>query len=90
MKKIISFNKIDAPKKVLVIGAGYSGLLLGLMLKEKNIPYLIVEKNSHPGGVWISQGNATSKVQIDPVAYAALTSTSIPPRTHPQKNYSRV
>ena len=53
--------------------------IVGINVKKKNIPYLIVEKNSHPGGVWISQGNATSKVQIDPVAYAALTSTSIPP-----------
>ena len=86
MKKIISFNNIDPRKKVLVIGAGYSGLLLGLMLKEKEIPYLIVEKNSQPGGVWISQGNATSKVQIDPVAYAALSAaTSIPPAYTPTK-----
>jgi len=39
--------------KVLVIGAGMSGLLAGIRLKEAGIPFEIVEKNSDVGGTWL-------------------------------------
>ena len=35
---------------VLVIGAGASGLLAGIRLKQAGIPFVIVEKNSEAGG----------------------------------------
>jgi 4-hydroxyacetophenone monooxygenase len=38
--------------RVLVIGAGMSGLLAGIRLKEAGIPFVIVEKNSDVGGTW--------------------------------------
>jgi 4-hydroxyacetophenone monooxygenase len=37
---------------VLVIGAGMSGLLQGLRLKQAGIPFTIVEKNDSVGGTW--------------------------------------
>jgi len=38
--------------KVLIIGAGMSGVLAGIRLKEAGIPFEIVEKNSDVGGTW--------------------------------------
>ena len=37
---------------VLVIGAGMSGVLAGIRLKEAGIPFTIVEKNADVGGTW--------------------------------------
>lgn len=37
---------------VLVIGAGMSGLLTGIRLKEAGVPFEIVEKNPDVGGTW--------------------------------------
>ena len=38
--------------KVLVIGAGMSGLLTAIRLKEAGIPFQVVEKNADVGGTW--------------------------------------
>ncbi len=38
--------------RVLVIGAGMSGLLAGIRLKEAGIPFVIIEKNANVGGTW--------------------------------------
>jgi 4-hydroxyacetophenone monooxygenase len=38
--------------KVLVIGAGFSGIGMGLKLKEAGIRFTIVEKNEDIGGTW--------------------------------------
>ena len=37
---------------VLVIGAGMSGLLAGLRLKQAGVPFEIVDKNPEVGGTW--------------------------------------
>lgn len=37
---------------VLVIGAGMSGILAGIRLREQGIPFVIVEKNAGVGGTW--------------------------------------
>jgi 4-hydroxyacetophenone monooxygenase len=37
---------------VLVIGAGFSGIAMGIRLKEAGIPYTIIEKNDAIGGTW--------------------------------------
>jgi 4-hydroxyacetophenone monooxygenase len=39
--------------QVLVIGAGMSGILAAIRLKEAGIPYLVVEKNADVGGTWL-------------------------------------
>ncbi|MFN3572688.1 MAG: flavin-containing monooxygenase [Phenylobacterium sp.] len=38
--------------KVLVIGAGMSGLLAGIRLSQAGVPFEIVEKNAEVGGTW--------------------------------------
>ncbi|MCP5185530.1 MAG: NAD(P)/FAD-dependent oxidoreductase, partial [Pseudomonadales bacterium] len=38
--------------KVLIIGAGMSGLLSAIRLQEAGIPFQIVEKNADVGGTW--------------------------------------
>lgn len=38
--------------KVLIIGAGMSGLLAGVRLKELGVPFTIIEKGSNVGGTW--------------------------------------
>ena len=39
--------------KVLVIGAGMSGLLTGIRLKQAGIDFTIIEKNADVGGTWL-------------------------------------
>jgi len=38
--------------KVLVVGAGMSGLLTGVRLRQAGIPFQIIEKNADVGGTW--------------------------------------
>ncbi|MBS0366902.1 MAG: NAD(P)/FAD-dependent oxidoreductase [Proteobacteria bacterium] len=49
---------------VLVIGAGMSGLLQGLRLKEAGIPFTIVEKNDSVGGTWYENRYPGCRVDI--------------------------
>ena len=45
----------DAVKQqfhVLIIGAGMSGLLAAIRLKEAGIPHIVIEKNADVGGTW--------------------------------------
>ncbi len=37
---------------VLVVGAGFSGVAMGIRLKQAGIPYTIIEKNDSVGGTW--------------------------------------
>jgi 4-hydroxyacetophenone monooxygenase len=37
---------------VLIIGAGISGIGLGIKLKAAGVPFTIIEKNQHIGGTW--------------------------------------
>ena len=37
---------------VIIIGAGVAGLVMGKLLDDKGIPYLILEKNANVGGTW--------------------------------------
>jgi 4-hydroxyacetophenone monooxygenase len=38
--------------KVIVVGAGMSGLLTGIRLKQAGVPFEIIEKNADAGGTW--------------------------------------
>ena len=49
---------------VLVIGAGMSGLLQGLRLKEAGIPFTVVEKNDSVGGTWYENRYPGCRVDI--------------------------
>ncbi|WP_317932028.1 NAD(P)/FAD-dependent oxidoreductase [Halioxenophilus sp. WMMB6] len=37
---------------VVIAGAGFSGLVMGVRLKQAGIPFTIIEKNSEVGGTW--------------------------------------
>ncbi len=41
-----------APFNVIVVGAGMSGLCIGVKLKAAGIPFVILEKNDAVGGTW--------------------------------------
>jgi 4-hydroxyacetophenone monooxygenase len=49
---------------VLVIGAGMSGLLQALRLKEAGIPFTLVEKNDSVGGTWYENRYPGCRVDI--------------------------
>jgi 4-hydroxyacetophenone monooxygenase len=49
---------------VLVIGAGMSGLLQALRLKEAGIPFTLVEKNDSVGGTWYENQYPGCRVDI--------------------------
>lgn len=37
---------------VVIVGAGFSGIVMGLRLRQAGIPFVIIEKNAAPGGTW--------------------------------------
>jgi len=53
--------KADFP--VVVIGAGMSGLLMGLSLSHAGLPFTIVEANADVGGTWLA--NQYPGVRVD-------------------------
>jgi 4-hydroxyacetophenone monooxygenase len=55
--KTVQWRKPPSPArlagfKVLVIGAGFSGIAMGAKLKEAGYEFTIVEKNGNVGGTW--------------------------------------
>ena len=42
----------DSGLSAVVIGAGFSGLLAGLRLKQAGVPFTILEKSTNVGGTW--------------------------------------
>ena len=49
---------------VIVVGAGLSGLAMGLRLKEMGVPFTIVEKNDELGGTWYENRYPGCRVDI--------------------------
>ena len=49
--------------KVLVVGAGMSGLLTGIRLSQAGVPFEIVDKNADVGGTWFE--NAYPGCRVD-------------------------
>ncbi|WP_137389643.1 flavin-containing monooxygenase [Rhodoligotrophos defluvii] len=52
------WHRKPAPQKlkdfrVLIVGAGFSGLAMAVRLQEAGIPYVIIEKNTEVGGTWL-------------------------------------
>jgi len=55
--------KAAAPKlPVVIIGAGMSGLLAGIRLREAGVPFTIVEKNADVGGTWLENSYPDCRV----------------------------
>lgn len=49
---------------VVIIGAGMSGLLAAIRLKEAGFPFVIVEKNAGPGGTWWENTYPGARVDV--------------------------
>jgi len=47
---------------VVIVGAGMSGLLAGVRLKEAGVPFTIVEKNAEVGGTWFENSYPDCRV----------------------------
>jgi 4-hydroxyacetophenone monooxygenase len=55
---------------VTVIGAGMSGMLIGLRLKQAGIPFVILEKNESVGGTWLENHYPGLRVDVPSHAYS--------------------
>lgn len=45
-------NSVPEDFRVLIVGAGMSGIAAAVKLREAGIPFILVEKNEDVGGVW--------------------------------------
>ncbi len=55
--RAVQWRKPVAPKalddfQVVIAGAGFSGVVMGVRLKQAGIPFVIIEKNDAVGGTW--------------------------------------
>jgi len=50
--------------RVIVIGAGMSGILAAIRLEEAGIPYVVIEKNARVGGTWFENTYPGCRVDI--------------------------
>ncbi len=50
--------------RVVVIGAGMSGILAAIRLEEAGIPYVVVEKNGAVGGTWLENVYPGCRVDV--------------------------
>lgn len=53
-----------AALRVVIIGAGMSGLLAAIRLEQARIPYLILEKNDAVGGTWLENSYPGCRVDV--------------------------
>jgi 4-hydroxyacetophenone monooxygenase len=53
-----------ANRRVVVIGAGMSGILAAIRLEEAGIPYTIIEKNDAVGGTWYENRYPGCRVDV--------------------------
>ncbi len=76
--------EIDESKRaafnVIIIGAGMSGLLAAIRLKEAGISYTVIEKNAEVGGTWFENTYPGCRVDSPNHSY----SYSFAPRDWPQ------
>ncbi|WP_431701701.1 flavin-containing monooxygenase [Pseudomonas sp. BR20] len=56
--------------KVVIIGAGESGMVAGLRLKQAGIPFVIYEKGSDVGGTWRENTYPGCRVDINSFSYS--------------------
>lgn len=66
--------------KVAIVGAGMSGILAAIRLKEAGIPFVVLEKNSDVGGTWFENRYPGCRVDSPNHVY----SYSFAPRDWPQ------
>lgn len=55
---------------VVVIGAGMSGILAGIRLKQAGVPFVIIEKNEDVGGTWLENTYPGARVDVSNAFYS--------------------
>ena len=53
-----------ADYRVVVIGAGMSGLLAAIRLEQAGVPYVVIEKNDGVGGTWLENSYPGCRVDV--------------------------
>ena len=81
----ISLPQADKGLRVLVIGAGFSGICAGRQLLQMRIPFEIFEKSSDLGGVWLDNSYPEAGVDTPNHFY----SFSFAPNMEWSSNYSK-
>ncbi|HYM14707.1 MAG TPA: NAD(P)/FAD-dependent oxidoreductase [Dehalococcoidia bacterium] len=69
---------------VAIIGAGMSGILAGIRLKQAGVPFVIFEKNDDVGGTWLENTYPGARVDVPNAFY----SYSFAQRTDWPKHFS--
>ncbi len=60
----------NSPFAVAIIGAGMSGLLSGIRLKQAGVPFTIIEKNADVGGTWWENTYPGARVDVPSAFYS--------------------
>mmetsp|Transcript_40904 Transcript_40904/g.65710 ORF Transcript_40904/g.65710 Transcript_40904/m.65710 type:complete len:547 (+) Transcript_40904:3975-5615(+) len=66
-----------SPGHVVIVGCGFSGICLGIRLKQAGIPFIILEKNEQVGGTWFLNSYPNAACDVP----AHLYSFSFEPKT---------
>ncbi len=56
--------------QVAVVGAGMSGILAGIRLKQAGVPFVILEKNADVGGTWFENTYPGARVDVPNAFYS--------------------
>ncbi len=56
--------------RVAIIGAGISGILAGIRLKQAGVPFVIIEKNGDVGGTWLENTYPGARVDVQSALYS--------------------
>jgi 4-hydroxyacetophenone monooxygenase len=54
----------DKSFKVVIVGAGMSGIIAAYRLSEADVPYIVLEKNDDVGGTWLENSYPGCRVDI--------------------------
>jgi 4-hydroxyacetophenone monooxygenase len=64
----VSWDAVPAASRadfrVIVIGAGMSGLLAAIRLEQAGLPYVVIEKNDGVGGTWLENSYPGCRVDV--------------------------
>eukprot|EP01104_Vermistella_antarctica_P008018 TRINITY_DN1992_c0_g1_i3.p1 TRINITY_DN1992_c0_g1~~TRINITY_DN1992_c0_g1_i3.p1 ORF type:complete len:422 (-),score=47.25 TRINITY_DN1992_c0_g1_i3:891-2156(-) len=58
--------------KLCFVGGGLSTIEAVAICIEKGLSCVVIEKNTHFGGVWCSAANTESRIQVDPISFRPI------------------
>ena len=66
------YGDVSASDGVVLVGAGISGMLAAIKLRELGIPFLLLEKNESVGGTWLTNVYPGAGVDTPSHLYSAV------------------